>query len=131
MNIVARDLCVIIFERMYRPQRFRPFAPLWALLLLLPLHCRADDRVNLSVSQLIIGLAPTWDSMNGQLQRFDRNAEGWRAAGPPVPVLFGKSGLAWGRGLITRQDQGPDRGDLERVGGGLLGPVHAAAALVS
>jgi L,D-peptidoglycan transpeptidase YkuD (ErfK/YbiS/YcfS/YnhG family) len=77
------------------------------LLLLLPVFSRAEDRVNPSVSQIILGIAPTWDSMNGRLQRFDRTSEGWRSAGPPVPVLFGKSGLAWGRGLIDGQGQAP------------------------
>jgi L,D-peptidoglycan transpeptidase YkuD (ErfK/YbiS/YcfS/YnhG family) len=92
---------------MYRSQRFRPFTLLRALLLLFPFCSHADDRVNPSVSQLIVGVAPTWDSMNGQIQRFDKTAEGWRPAGPPVPVLFGKAGLAWGRGLINEKDQGP------------------------
>jgi L,D-peptidoglycan transpeptidase YkuD (ErfK/YbiS/YcfS/YnhG family) len=77
------------------------------LLLLLPIFSRAEDRLSPSVTQLIIGIAPSWNSMKGQLQRFDKTPEGWRAAGPPVPVLFGKSGLAWGRGLINGQDQGP------------------------
>jgi L,D-peptidoglycan transpeptidase YkuD (ErfK/YbiS/YcfS/YnhG family) len=76
---------------------------LWALLLLLPSFSQAENRVSPSVSQIIIGIAPTWNSMHGRLQRFDKTAEGWRAAGPPVPVLFGKSGLAWGRGLINGQ----------------------------
>jgi L,D-peptidoglycan transpeptidase YkuD (ErfK/YbiS/YcfS/YnhG family) len=76
------------------------------LLFLLPVFSQAEDRVSPSVTQIIIGIAPTWDSMNGRLQRFDKTSEGWRAAGPPAPVLFGKSGLAWGRGLIEGQDQG-------------------------
>ncbi|MBV9105977.1 MAG: L,D-transpeptidase family protein [Verrucomicrobia bacterium] len=104
---LAAELCVTISDRMYRAQRFRPFIPLWALLLLFTFHSRADDRMSPSVSQLIIGLAPTWDSANGKLQRFDKTVQGWRPAGPPVPVLFGKSGLAWGRGLINEQDQAP------------------------
>jgi L,D-peptidoglycan transpeptidase YkuD (ErfK/YbiS/YcfS/YnhG family) len=81
--------------------------PLAALLLVLPTFSHAEDHISPSVTQLIVGIAPTWDSMKGRLQRFDKTPQGWHAAGPPVPVLFGKSGLAWGRGLITRQDQGP------------------------
>ena len=83
------------------------FCGLVALILLVPLFARAEDRVSPLVAQLIIGIAPTWNSMNGQLQRFDRTSDGWRAAGSPIAVLFGKSGLAWGRGLINGQEDGP------------------------
>jgi L,D-peptidoglycan transpeptidase YkuD (ErfK/YbiS/YcfS/YnhG family) len=57
--------------------------------------------------QLIVGLAPSWDSMRGELQRFERDAGGgWQRVGPPVPVLFGKSGLAWGRGIAGQDEEG-------------------------
>jgi L,D-peptidoglycan transpeptidase YkuD (ErfK/YbiS/YcfS/YnhG family) len=88
-----------------RPKHCRLLFQLSALLLILPIFSDAEDRLSPSVTQVIVGIAPTWDSMNGRMQRFDKTPEGWRAAAPPVPVLFGKSGLAWGRGLITRQDQ--------------------------
>ncbi len=99
---VAKASCWVVFGR--RRQSGTPWLPLLCALLL-PLFSRAEDRVSPMVSQMIIGIAPTWDSMHGRLQRFDKTAKGWRAAGPPVPVLFGKSGLAWGRGLIN--EQGP------------------------
>jgi L,D-peptidoglycan transpeptidase YkuD (ErfK/YbiS/YcfS/YnhG family) len=80
---------------------------LFVLILLIPLFARAEEHIGLSVTQLIIGIAPTWNSMNGQLQRFDRSNGGWRAAGSPIKVLFGRSGLAWGRGLINGKEDGP------------------------
>ena len=85
----------------------RDFCGLVVLILLVPFFARAEDRISPSVAQLIIGIAPTWNSMKGQLQRFDRASDGWRAAGPPVPVLFGRSGLAWGRGLMNGPEDGP------------------------
>ena len=99
------DLYSTLSDEMERPKL--SLVKFCLLLLLLPLFSRGEDRVSPSVTQIIIGIAPTWDSMNGRLQRFDKTPEGWRAAGPPVPVLFGKSGLAWGRGLIDGQGQGP------------------------
>ena len=52
------------------------------------------------VRELIVGIAPDWNSMNGRLQRFERSANGaWTPASGAVPVLFGKNGLAWGRGV--------------------------------
>ncbi len=92
---------------MYRPKHFLALSRLLTLLAFFPVASPAEERVPPSITQLIIGIAPNWDSMNGRLQRFDKTAEGWQAAGPPVPVLFGKFGLAWGRGLITGTDQGP------------------------
>jgi L,D-peptidoglycan transpeptidase YkuD (ErfK/YbiS/YcfS/YnhG family) len=51
-------------------------------------------------TQLIVGTAPNWNSMRGQMQLFER-APGakWQPVAPAYPVLFGKHGLAWGSGL--------------------------------
>jgi L,D-peptidoglycan transpeptidase YkuD (ErfK/YbiS/YcfS/YnhG family) len=57
--------------------------------------------------QLIVGLAPGWNSMRGVLQRFERSGGGpWRTVGRETPVLFGKNGLAWGRGLAGQEETG-------------------------
>ena len=56
--------------------------------------------------QLVVAIAPTWDSMNGRLQCFERSGSGWKAASPAWPVLFGKSGLAWGRGVLGAEEPG-------------------------
>ena len=53
-----------------------------------------------SVRELVVGIAPDWNSMHGHLQRFQRGAGGaWTPVSDPVPVMFGKNGLAWGRGV--------------------------------
>src|SRR6188508_2268982 len=58
-------------------------------------------------TQLIVGLAPDWNSMRGQLQLFERApGANWTAVAPPVPVLFGKNGLAWGTGLAGPGESG-------------------------
>ena len=50
-------------------------------------------------TQLILGIAPTWNSMRGELRLFERPRGGdWSAVAGPFPVLFGKNGLAWGTG---------------------------------
>lgn len=57
--------------------------------------------------QLIVATAPDWDSMRGELQRFERSGSGpWQPVGQSVPVLFGKNGLAWGRGLAGQEENG-------------------------
>jgi L,D-peptidoglycan transpeptidase YkuD (ErfK/YbiS/YcfS/YnhG family) len=59
------------------------------------------DRLDASVKQLIVSLAPTWDSMHGRLWRLKRQGDTWQRVASPVPVLFGKHGLAWGRGELV------------------------------
>src|SRR6516162_3968914 len=75
-------------------------------LIAFPFSCYADARLSSSVRQLLVAIAPSWNSMHGQLQRLEKTEGGWRAAGPATAVLFGKSGLAWGRGLLTGQGRG-------------------------
>lgn len=80
--------------------------PVLLALLLIASSARAAGVPN-DCEQLIVGLAPDWDSMRGTLQRFERVAGGpWRAVDKEVPVLFGKNGLAWGRGLAGQDGEG-------------------------
>jgi L,D-peptidoglycan transpeptidase YkuD (ErfK/YbiS/YcfS/YnhG family) len=75
-------------------------------LLFLPSSARAAGVPN-DCEQLIVAVAPDWDSMRGELQRFERSAPGpWHRVGASVPVLFGKKGLAWGRGLAGQDESG-------------------------
>ncbi len=56
--------------------------------------------------QLLVGVAPDWNSMRGELRRFQRKAGTWKQDGPAIPVLFGKNGLAWGSGLAGQSEPG-------------------------
>jgi len=51
------------------------------------------------ISQLILSIAPTWDSGRGHLQLFEKIGKTWHPASPVIPVLYGKNGLAWGCGV--------------------------------
>jgi L,D-peptidoglycan transpeptidase YkuD (ErfK/YbiS/YcfS/YnhG family) len=65
------------------------------------------DRVPDECTQLILGIAPAWDSMRGELRLFERSPGGdWSAVAGPFPVLFGKNGIAWGRGLAGQNEPG-------------------------
>jgi L,D-peptidoglycan transpeptidase YkuD (ErfK/YbiS/YcfS/YnhG family) len=58
-------------------------------------------------TQLIVGIAPDWNSIHGHLQLFERAPQGkWIAQGEAFPVLFGKTGLAWGSGLTGQKESG-------------------------
>ncbi len=65
------------------------------------------EGVPADCSQLIVAIAPDWNSMRGKLQLFERSGGGgWTAVSPAVPVLFGKNGLAWGSGLAGQSESG-------------------------
>ena len=58
-------------------------------------------------TQLLVGIAPDWNSMRGELRMFERQRGGtWTPQGPPIAVLFGKNGLAWGSGLAGQDEEG-------------------------
>lgn len=54
-----------------------------------------------NVQQMILVTTPDWNSVQGKLQRFERKLakNPWRKVGGEVPIVIGKSGLAWGEGL--------------------------------
>ena len=47
--------------------------------------------------QMVLVTTPAWDSTSGTLRRFVRqsDADAWRAVGTPVPVVVGRTGVAW------------------------------------
>lgn len=59
--------------------------------------------------QLVVVTTPGWDSTSGTLRRFvrDDGAGAWRADGPAVPVVVGRSGLGWGVGYDGAERDGP------------------------
>jgi len=65
-----------------------------------------ESRLGLDARQMIVCLAPDASSSEGTLQLFHRDPTGqWQADDKPWPVLFGKGGLAWGRGLNPPQPE--------------------------
>lgn len=83
--------------------RFRALIGAAAILLGFALPAQALEP---SVRQLIVSIAPTWNSPSGKLQLFEKDGKGWKAVSQPVRVLYGKNGLAWGRGLLGENEQG-------------------------
>jgi len=79
--------------------------------LLLAVSARASD-------QLIVSIAPGWNSMAGKLQLFERSGGEWKAESGVIPALYGKNGLAWGRGI-----HGTDEPGLKKVEGDWRAPA--------
>lgn len=77
-----------------------------SLALIAPDRARATEALPAEVTQLIVSVAPDWDATRGKLQWLERTADGWRPVSPIVPVLYGRAGLAWGRGVLGANETG-------------------------
>src|SRR4051812_41895 len=58
--------------------------------------------------QLVVVTTPDWNATSGTLRRFNRESgsSDWMPAGDPIPVVIGRTGLAWGdQSLATSMQQ--------------------------
>ncbi len=73
------------------------------------------DGIPKSAGQIVVAVADSWDSTTGRLQCYQRTASGWKPAFPkPIAVLFGRSGLAWGRGVAGQGEKGVHKREGDR-----------------
>ena len=107
--------------------------PLWAALLLIAAIAvpglfakartfRPPDGGNSGLSnslQMLVVTTGSWDGVQGTAQRYERfSLKGkWHAVGPGFPVVVGKTGLGWGRG-IQPENAGPADGPVKHEGDG-------------
>ncbi len=85
-----------------------------AIFLLLGFAALRAVGVEPEVRQLVVGISPDWNSMHGRLQCFERAPGGpWKASLGPIPVLFGKNGLAWGRGVEGENEPGTHKAERD------------------
>jgi L,D-peptidoglycan transpeptidase YkuD (ErfK/YbiS/YcfS/YnhG family) len=49
--------------------------------------------------QLIVVTTDSWDAVYGELRRFERVGDQWRAVGAPMRANVGKKGMGWGIGF--------------------------------
>jgi L,D-peptidoglycan transpeptidase YkuD (ErfK/YbiS/YcfS/YnhG family) len=85
--------------------------------------------------QLVLVTVPDADAVHGSMRRFARERGRWQAIGRPVPVVVGRSGIAWGRGLhppqpgpAKREGDGRAPAGVFRIGHAFgYAPTHATA----
>jgi D-alanyl-D-alanine dipeptidase len=67
--------------------------------------------------QLIAVVTPDWNSVDGKLQRYERRSakKAWQPVGDSIPIVVGKNGLGWGRGLVPSPT---DTGHTKKEGDG-------------
>jgi D-alanyl-D-alanine dipeptidase len=59
--------------------------------------------------QLVLVVTPAWDSTSGTLRRYVRNAaaDPWQPDGSPIPIVVGRTGLAWGADTLGARSRAP------------------------
>ncbi|MBN6151319.1 hypothetical protein JR065_13300 [Xanthomonas sp. AmX2] len=71
-------------------------------------HAAAPQAMR-QARQLVLVIAPDWNSPRGRLQAFERDGDGWRAHGEGFAVALGRNGSAWGEGLHPAQAAAPQK----------------------
>ncbi len=64
--------------------------------------------------QMIVVTTASWEATSATMQRFERTDGVWEPASDLIPVVVGRSGLGWGKGLHPEQSNGL----IKREGGG-------------
>ena len=107
----------------------------WLLFLVigLPTVLRGAANPLARTRQCLVVTAADWGSTTGTLRAFERAPAGdWKPVGSTVPVVLGKTGLAWGRGFLQPpMTDGPRKkeGDNKAPAGIFhLGPAFGYAA---
>lgn len=69
--------------------------------LALPMALLAQQAPLAKAQQLIVVTTRGWNEVPGTLQRYERKdvRASWQAVGTAVPIVVGKNGLGWGRGV--------------------------------
>ena len=61
--------------------------------------------------QIVVVVTPSWTSTTGTMQRFERATAStdWSPIGSAVPVVVGRTGIAWGAGFDDVSQEGPHK----------------------
>jgi D-alanyl-D-alanine dipeptidase len=73
---------------------------------LLPFWMKAQENLPLletlsPSSQMVVVITKDWTATEGTLRRFERLERGWQQIDSAFPVVVGRAGLGWGRGLTN------------------------------
>ena len=77
--------------------------------------------------QLVVVTTPGWASTTGSIRRFERasSTSGWRPIDQPVPVVVGRTGIAWGVGYDGVSAEGPHKREGDGKAPAGMFPLYA------
>lgn len=61
----------------------------------------SDRALIAKAEKLIVVTTPDWNSVTGQLTRYQKSHGKWKQLGAPVPIVVGKNGMAWDPSFTT------------------------------
>jgi D-alanyl-D-alanine dipeptidase len=64
--------------------------------------------------QLIVVTTPSWSDSKAHLYRFERSENGWKKVPGHFDAVVGSNGLAWGKGVHEKNDEGPVKKEGDR-----------------
>lgn len=67
----------------------------------------ASYKLPSSTTQLLVVTTDSWQAVQGTAQRFERRGSTFYRVGQAFPIVVGKTGLGWGRGLPLPKLSGP------------------------
>jgi L,D-peptidoglycan transpeptidase YkuD (ErfK/YbiS/YcfS/YnhG family) len=73
------------------------------LIMMMSVRCQKASPVPSLSQQMILVVVPTHQDTKGLLHRYEREDDqsDWSSIGDAIPVVIGRNGLGWGRGLHT------------------------------
>lgn len=96
----------------------------------------ASAPIGAGKTQLVTVLSEQWNQFRAELRRYERvPGERWKPVGPPIDVVLGREGYAWGRGLHGSGAPKGRPGPIKREGDGRspagvfnVGPAYGYAS---
>jgi D-alanyl-D-alanine dipeptidase len=73
---------------------------------------RVNPRAPIDASeQIVVVVTPNWTSTTGTMQRFERatRESEWTSLAPAIPIVVGRTGIAWGEGFDGVSPEGPHK----------------------
>ncbi len=63
-----------------------------------------------ATGQLLVSVTDSWNSKSGSMKAFHWDGKKWKPSfNSSIPVLYGRNGLAWGRGVTPVPEDGPQK----------------------
>ena len=65
-----------------------------------------DNVPSPTFQQLLIVTTPDWNAFQGTLSKYEWDVKGWKKVGESIPIVVGKKGMAWGKGVMDFPQNG-------------------------
>jgi D-alanyl-D-alanine dipeptidase len=72
-----------------------------AIVCLFEVNLMSEANPLINARQMLLVTTTNWNAVSGTLQRYERKSarSPWQPVGAAIPIVVGRNGLAWGRGL--------------------------------